>query len=56
VIEVLKETKIETIGNKQKVENVLKWYKEVEKKLGGNKRYVIKKNPHAAGYFIVMIG
>jgi len=53
---MLKETIIETVGTTKKAEEVLNWYKLVEKKIGGNKKFYIKIHPHAKGYQIVMVG
>jgi hypothetical protein len=53
---MIKESIIETVATTKKAEEVLNWYRLVEKKLGGKKKFYIKVHPHAKGYHIVMVG
>ena len=53
---MLKESIIETVGTMKKAEEVLNWYKLVETKLGGKKKFRIRAHPHAKGYQIIMNG
>jgi hypothetical protein len=53
---MLKESTIETVGTLKKAEEVLNWYRLIEKKLGGKKKFRIRVHPHAKGYQIIMNG
>jgi ribosomal protein L7Ae-like RNA K-turn-binding protein len=50
---MMKEKIIETVSTQKKAGSLLKWYREVEKRIKGNKKFVIKAN--GTKFSIVMI-
>jgi hypothetical protein len=53
-MKMIKEKIIETVGTSPKALEVVAWYRHVEKKLGGKKKFTFREHPYARGYQIIM--